>query len=370
MSFDNGGGFTNGILGAEGTLIRAQITSANWSGTVTPTPNSWAILKNGDAYFFNGTFSGSLTVTGTGSQTIIADVNGSGQPTLAFNSGSGEALPAEIFASPGSPPTFGIQSAKESNGTVNLDLAPSENTSAIPALANFFTSGETAPTGYNGVKAFHNIGGADASDVWQTIIVNTNGVATGHQALILGDNITPGNILQVSTNELLALNGSAVPQPFHLNENAAATAWAGVTNKSLRQQSTTVTGSVTPGAGGYTSFISITGVPCPASGVGTVTLRFLVTPGASMTTNSFVAGCPNIANTTQSTTPFAATDNRCAQVDGSWLTSSGLITVSTTVTATALGNPGDLLTISGQFHQQATTGFTVSRIELVWLPSL
>jgi hypothetical protein len=52
--------FNNPLTGAQGSLVRAQIKSPNFS---LAGQTGWAILKNGDAYFFNIVAEGTITAT-------------------------------------------------------------------------------------------------------------------------------------------------------------------------------------------------------------------------------------------------------------------------------------------------------------------
>lgn len=52
--------FNNSIVGEQGTLVRSQIKSPNFS---LAGQTGWAILKNGNAYFFNITATGTITAT-------------------------------------------------------------------------------------------------------------------------------------------------------------------------------------------------------------------------------------------------------------------------------------------------------------------
>jgi hypothetical protein len=57
---DGFGSFANPITGVNGALVQQQIMSPNFS---IQRKTGWAILKNGDAYFFNITASGEITAT-------------------------------------------------------------------------------------------------------------------------------------------------------------------------------------------------------------------------------------------------------------------------------------------------------------------
>jgi len=61
----SGDGFSNSVIGGQGALVRQQIMSPNFNlanPSASPTP-SWAVLKNGLAYFFGLVLSGG-TITG------------------------------------------------------------------------------------------------------------------------------------------------------------------------------------------------------------------------------------------------------------------------------------------------------------------
>jgi len=68
-------GFQHDIAGGNGNLIITQLQSPNFS---LAAQTGWAVLKNGDAYFFNVTAEGSVTATyviaqGPGAGTFIYD---------------------------------------------------------------------------------------------------------------------------------------------------------------------------------------------------------------------------------------------------------------------------------------------------------
>lgn len=52
--------FSNSLTGAQGSLVRAQVKSPNFS---IADQTGWAILKNGDAYFFSIVAQGTVTAT-------------------------------------------------------------------------------------------------------------------------------------------------------------------------------------------------------------------------------------------------------------------------------------------------------------------
>jgi len=77
-------GFQHAIAGGQGKLIVSQLQSPNFDlGTLT----GWAILKNGNAYFFNITATGDITAT-----QVIAGTAPNPQIELTENSGIGQLL--------------------------------------------------------------------------------------------------------------------------------------------------------------------------------------------------------------------------------------------------------------------------------------
>jgi hypothetical protein len=69
------GGFQHDVAGGQGNLIIPQLQSPNFS---LADQTGWAILRNGDAYFFNITAEGSVT-----SNTVI--VKGSGDGVFVYD---------------------------------------------------------------------------------------------------------------------------------------------------------------------------------------------------------------------------------------------------------------------------------------------
>jgi hypothetical protein len=72
------GGFTNSTVGAQGSLTRSQIKSPDFNQS---SQTGWAILKNGNAYFFNITASGEITanqveIVGSGGFAIVKNAFG------------------------------------------------------------------------------------------------------------------------------------------------------------------------------------------------------------------------------------------------------------------------------------------------------
>lgn len=202
-------------------------------------------------------------------------------------------------------------------------------------------------------------------------IPNSNTAPSGNQALLTGD--PAGTHVRYSGAEILAIKAGPATSTLFLNTDTTEAVFAGVRSITLRHQSTTNLPGFTPGTA-YAAHQSITGVFCPASGVMTAWIRFQINGNTALTAADFVFGAVQIDNTTQATTPFAASDNRGAAVGGTWLNSTTQgITVFTQITAAGCGNPGDSLTISAQFRNNSNAAgrfFTVSRMELGIIPSL
>jgi hypothetical protein len=68
-----GGGFSNPIIGGGGDLVYPAIMSPNFS---LAGQTGWAILKNGNAYFFNITAEGTITATSFDGTDFIINSNG------------------------------------------------------------------------------------------------------------------------------------------------------------------------------------------------------------------------------------------------------------------------------------------------------
>lgn len=97
-------GFSDSIIGGSGKLIRNQIQSPNFS---IAGRTGWAIMKNGDAFFFNVTATGLVTansviVSGSGDGVFVYD----GPPALdslvvAISSASGSDGFGNSYSGPG-----------------------------------------------------------------------------------------------------------------------------------------------------------------------------------------------------------------------------------------------------------------------------
>lgn len=266
------------------------------------------------------------------------------------------------------------------NGTMGYSLVASSGTTStdLPAIATWQTAGETAPPSYAGVKGVMFLGGASA-DLWNLTINNENSVVSGggigFPAIIIGNTYStpPQSRMLISPSEIMTITGGASPttETLFLNTNNTQSIVGGVVNPWLRSLGSFQAGAFNPTAA-YTNLgAGSFAVNCPASGAGVVTLKMLVQAAGAPTAASFVAGSIQVSNTTQGTTPFAPSDNRSCQVNGTLLNvASTAITVSVSIAVSGLGNPGDALTISGQFRQAVAGQFNIAKVEMTWQPSL
>lgn len=97
-------GFTHDIAGGSGNLIITALQSPNFS---LADQTGWAILKNGDAYFFNVTADGAVTsntviVSGAGDGVFIYDgTPGPGTLVVSIASAAGIDPHGNQYSGPG-----------------------------------------------------------------------------------------------------------------------------------------------------------------------------------------------------------------------------------------------------------------------------
>lgn len=97
-------GFEHAIAGGQGKLVVPQFQSPNFD---LATQTGWAILRNGDAFFFNITAQGSITtntvvIKGSGDGVFIYDgIPGPGTLILAMASQAGEDEFGNQYSGPG-----------------------------------------------------------------------------------------------------------------------------------------------------------------------------------------------------------------------------------------------------------------------------
>jgi hypothetical protein len=97
-------GFTHDIAGGQGNLIIPALQSPNFS---IADQTGWAIMRNGDAYFFNVTAEGAVTsntvvVAGSGDGVFIYDgVPAFGSLILAMTSAPGTDQYGNGYSGPG-----------------------------------------------------------------------------------------------------------------------------------------------------------------------------------------------------------------------------------------------------------------------------
>lgn len=97
-------GFQHAIAGGQGNLVIPQLQSPNFD---LATQTGWAILRNGDAYFFNVTAAGAVTsntvvIGGAGDGVFIYDgLPGPGTLVVAAASEAGADRYGNAYSAPG-----------------------------------------------------------------------------------------------------------------------------------------------------------------------------------------------------------------------------------------------------------------------------
>jgi hypothetical protein len=125
-------GWDQDIAGGVGKLIVPVLQSPNFS---LADQTGWAILKNGDAYFFNVTAEGSVTsntvvVAGSGDGVFIyAGVPAYGNLILAMASAAG----VDDFGNPYSGPGISISAPGPDGGKNEIQIRPDKNAVLIYA---------------------------------------------------------------------------------------------------------------------------------------------------------------------------------------------------------------------------------------------
>ncbi len=98
------GGFQHAIAGGQGDLVIPALQSPNFD---LATQTGWAIMKNGDAYFFNVTAEGSVTsntvvIAGSGDGVFIySGVPAAGNLLIAMASAAGTDRYGNAYTGPG-----------------------------------------------------------------------------------------------------------------------------------------------------------------------------------------------------------------------------------------------------------------------------
>jgi hypothetical protein len=135
--------FTDSIVGQQGTLMRSQIKSPNFSLSAG---TGWAILKNGNAYFFQVTTSGSVIIGGTNGWFIYNGTPGPGNPPVEYGVANGvgtdpfgNALPAAAGVVSVNP---GVAYAQLVAGGLALGIDNGTDVSAFAAIIGI--SGSTS----------------------------------------------------------------------------------------------------------------------------------------------------------------------------------------------------------------------------------
>ena len=96
-------GFQHAIAGGQGNLVTPQLQSPNFD---IATETGWAILRNGDAYFFNITAAGAVTsntviIKGSGDGLFVYDTGGALVLSITAENGVFDPLNGQQCAGPG-----------------------------------------------------------------------------------------------------------------------------------------------------------------------------------------------------------------------------------------------------------------------------
>lgn len=125
-------GFQHDIAGGQGNLIIPSLQSPNFS---LANQTGWAIMKNGDAYFFNVTAEGSVT-----SNTVIVDGSGDGifiyDGPAAFDNlvvSIASAAGTDSFGNDYSGPGISVSAPGASGGKNEIQIRPDKNAVLIYA---------------------------------------------------------------------------------------------------------------------------------------------------------------------------------------------------------------------------------------------
>ena len=116
-------GFQHAIAGGQGNLVTPQLQSPNFD---LATETGWAILRNGDAYFFNITAAGSVTsdtvlITGGGDGVFVYDgAPAPGSLVVSIASAAG----ADHFGNQYSGPGISISAPGPGGGKNEIQVRP------------------------------------------------------------------------------------------------------------------------------------------------------------------------------------------------------------------------------------------------------
>lgn len=125
-------GFQHDIAGGGGNLVIPQLQSPNFS---MANQTGWAVLRNGDAYFFNVTAAGAVTATvviaeGPGAGTFIYDGPAAhGTLIIAIASAAGTDPYGNAYAGPG----ISVSAPGPSGGKNEIQIRPDLNAVLIYA---------------------------------------------------------------------------------------------------------------------------------------------------------------------------------------------------------------------------------------------
>lgn len=333
-------------------LVRNRIRSPNYVTGVA----GWTINRDGSAEFNNVVVRGTVIAADFRSNNYVANTTG-----FDLNGITG------LINLNGAVTIAGAADLKVDGGAGNgmIELKPS-GFGSFNALMNFFTraANETSPAyieTYNPNPA-QGLAFEMSSPV-------TNSAGQSLITMFAGDGSTPGSagmILNLrgptkpdGSNGRFVFNGGSIANSFM---STSTTGTGGAANVNV---AATVGYAALPGTQA-TSF----NLACPSSGA--LNLAFYAQVGAVAATaiGDFIVICPQVANVTQGTTPFAATD----VLSGAWTATAagaagGTLSIGRTFTASNLGLPGDVLTVTLMAKVSAANHFNIARTSLQAVPS-
>jgi hypothetical protein len=126
------GGFQHDVAGGQGNLIIPQLQSPNFN---LATQTGWAVLRNGDAYFFNVTATGAVT-----SNTVV--VSGSGDGVFIYDGGAAfnnlvvsvaSAAGVDPYGNAYSGPGISVSAPGAGGGKNEIQIRPDKNAVLIYA---------------------------------------------------------------------------------------------------------------------------------------------------------------------------------------------------------------------------------------------
>jgi hypothetical protein len=364
-----GGTITGGDF-QSANFSNASMTGFDLNGNATPdtagTPgNTIQVYSN----FVVGPPAGEHIQIGYGTSPLSGSAN---TAFIEFPTGlAAETIPAFVLSEPNpaaaTEPAFYISSANAGAGQIQMEFTPQYSTT--PAAINIVANNSPSI-----VPEFIVDAGV------QTYLEQPNTVLNGLNALTVGGAITANN-MRLSSNEIWAVNSSAVGGTLYLGEDSTESSPGSLANKFMRTQ---YVRDITSHAGlnsleptfaviGTTSIVTFF---LPHSGIVTVWYKVDVTSPAVIA-QTFYADVI-IKNVTQSTTPYAGsvfnsskwTTSTAVAADGTPMSIVGFTTFGAGGQGGVLGNTGDTMTVQNAYAVSAAANtWTATECQLTVIPS-